>query len=128
MRFLGFDEVLAIHEEILDRDGGTPGYLNLGSVDSALYRVRWGPFFGQPRLVDRAALLMRGICQDHPFVDGNKRTALACSGTFLALNDHHLAHTSNEAIQLMLDVAQDRLDLDAMAAWLALHQRINQEE
>ena len=123
------EEVLAIHRDLLDRDGGTPGILNLGSVDSALDRTKWGPYDGRPSLVGRAALLLRGICQDHPFADGNKRTSFFASYTFLARNGLLLTASDEQVIAFMLDVAQDRINLVAMAEWLHAHGKtINQEE
>ena len=121
LRFLTIEDVLALHADLLDRDGGTPGILNLGGVDSALYRCKWGPYFGEPPLARRAALLCRGLCQDHPFADGNKRTAYAAALTFLALNGVALDVPEGEEVAFVVAVAQDQLDLDATEAWFQSH-------
>ncbi len=115
MRFLTIDDVLGLHEGILTGSGGTPGILNLGAVDSALYRCQWGPFFGNPLMEHRAALVLRGICQDHPFADGNKRTALLTADTFLRLNGTRLHVTETEATRFILAVAQDQVDIAGIA-------------
>lgn len=121
MQFPSLPTIIHLHQLVLERSEGTPGILNLGAVDSALYRTQWGPFFGIPRLADRAALLLRGLCQDHPFADGNKRTSFAATALFVALNGHNLIATADETIAFMLAVAQDQVNLDDMADWLDTH-------
>jgi death-on-curing protein len=118
MRFPAIDAILELHRDILERTGGTPGILNLGAIDSALYRAKWGPFQGVPGLADRAALLLRGICQDHPFVDGNKRTAFEATDLFLAMNGAAIRADGDTIIAAMLAIAQDQMDLPAIVQWL----------
>ena len=112
-----------MHAEILARTGGTPGLLNPGAVDSALYRAQWGPFFGVPDVEARAALILRGLCQDHPFADGNKRTSYEAAALFLGLNRTRLEVPADEIVAFMLAVAQDEVDLDSIAEWLRRHAR-----
>ncbi len=122
------DDVLGLHEEVITRTGGTPGILNLGAVDSALYRCQWGPFFGIPSMAERASFLMRGLCQDHPFADGNKRTSFLATDTFLRLNGSRMEVPPAQAVGFALDVAQDRLDLAAVGAWIEDRLRNIQQE
>ena len=116
MEFPTAAEVLAAHRDVLRRFGGEPGLLTASPVHAALARCRHGPF---PRgdLAERAAVLVRGIAQDHPFADGNKRTAFAVADAFLRRNGHGLAATPEEAVAFMLAVARGEFDLEGMADW-----------
>lgn len=119
MHFPTVDDVLETHKLVLQRNGGTPGILNVGAVDSALYRAKWGPFEGNPSLAARAALLLRGLCQDHPFADGNKRTAMVVALGFMEKNGAPIEAAADDIVRVALEVAQDRLDLGAIERWLA---------
>lgn len=127
MRFPTVEEVLELHEQILDLTGGDRGVLSRGAVESALHRTQWGPFFGLVDLADRAALLLRGICQDHPFADGNKRTAFEAADTFLRWNGLFISASPKEVVGFMLQVAQGCLEVEDIAVWLRAHAR-NPEE
>ena len=117
MEFPTAPEVVAAHARILRRFGGEPGILTLSPVHAALARCRHGPFrVGD--LAERAAFLVRGIGQDHPFADGNKRAAFAVVDAFLRRNGHALAATPEEGMAFMLEVARGERDLDGMAEWL----------
>lgn len=84
------EDVLAIHEDIVTSDSGTePGVRTPESVGSALTYVSDGYFGRVPETIhEKAAHLMRLLAADHPFVDGNKRTALASVATFYAMNEY----------------------------------------
>lgn len=123
MEFPTVEEVLALHEQILAATGGTQGVLHRGSIDSAIERAKWGPFNQGPDLPQRAALLLRGVCQDHPFADGNKRTAFSVADGFLARNGFRVAATADEVTSFMLDVAQGKTTLRQIARWIETHQR-----
>ena len=85
-----------------------------------LERAQWGPF-EQGDLAERAAFLVRGICEAHPFEDGNKRTAYACGFAFLRVNDATLAASDSAIIELMFAVAQGEREIEAIAAWMRGH-------
>jgi death on curing protein len=92
MRYLTLHDVLEAHEHILQQFGGEPGFLNLGALESARAQPRM-TFGGQdlyPTLAEKAAALGFSLIQNHPFVDGNKRTAHAAMETFLVLNDYQI--------------------------------------
>ena len=127
MRFPTLDELLELHEQILDATGGERGVMATGSLASALERAQWGPFFGAVDLADRAALPLRGICQDHPFADGNKRTAFEAADEFLGRNGLLLRAPPEAIVDFMLRVAQGHLEVDDMAAWLRSHARNHEE-
>jgi death-on-curing protein len=77
-------EVLAIHADQVDRYGGTHGIRDAGLLDAALYRPQTGYYAD---LIEEAAALWESLSQNHPFLDGNKRTAFAPMYTFLAINE-----------------------------------------
>lgn len=81
--YLTLVEVLAIHDDQLERYGGTAGVRDLGLVEAALFRPQTGYYAD---IIEEAAALWESFSQNHPFVDGNKRTAFAVTFTFLAIN------------------------------------------
>lgn len=86
--FLSLAEVIDIHTDQLRRYGGQDGVLDFGLLESALAQPE-ASFAGQwlhQELCDMAAAYAYHLCQNHPFIDGNKRTALACALVFLELN------------------------------------------
>lgn len=118
MWFPSEETVLELHERILARTGGTWGILQRGAVHSAIERARWGPFGGDGDLAERAAMLIRGIAQDHPFADGNKRTAFEVAAVFLYRNGTSLEATADEVVAFMLAVASGEEDLETITRWL----------
>lgn len=88
MRYLTLHEVLELHRQIIAQTGGVLGILNLGALESALAQPRM-TFGGEelyPGIADKASALGYSLVQNHPFVDGNKRTGHAAMEVFLVLN------------------------------------------
>ncbi len=121
MEFPTVADIVEMHRKLLERTGGTPGLMNVGSIESALHRCQWGFFQQAPDLLDRAAFLLRGLCQDHPFADGNKRTAFAVAEVFLRENGVLLDAAGDEVIAFMLSVAQGKENPITIAEWLRFH-------
>ena len=82
--YLTLQEVLAIHADQIERYGGIHGVRDHGLLESALYRPQTGYYAD---LIEEAAALWESLAQNHPFLDGNKRTAFAATYTFLAINN-----------------------------------------
>src|ERR1700690_935849 len=82
--FLTVAEVLAMHADQIERYGGSPGNRDPGLLEAALYRPQTGYYAD---LIEEAAALWESLSQNHPFIDGNKRTAFAAMYTFLAINN-----------------------------------------
>jgi death on curing protein len=123
MRYLTLPEVLEAHERILRQSGGEPGLLNLGALESALAQPRM-TFDGQdlyPTMVEKAAALGFSLIQNHPFVDGNKRTAHAAMETFLVLNGYQIHATVEEQEDAILKVAAGKSGREAFTEWLRRH-------
>ncbi len=113
--------LLAVHEEQLAEHGGAAGMRDMGLFDSALARPRNLAAYGKPDVADLAAAYGVGIARNHPFIDGNKRTAFVAVELFLALNGAALMATDADCVLTMLAVAAGTLDEPAFAAWLRGH-------
>lgn len=111
---------IAIHERQLAEHGGGTGIRDDNLLDSALARSRHAHACGDPPpdLADLAASLAFGLARNHPFVDGNKRTAHVCYRVFLALNDVHLDASDEDKYVSMIALAEGSLSEAEFAAWL----------
>ncbi len=122
MKWLRSDTVLAIHKLQIAEHGGDDGVRDLGLLDSALARplniAAYEPTADIARL---AAAYAFGIAKNHPFVDGNKRTALVAARTFLVLNGFQLDATQMEKYITFVALADGTLTEDALATWLRAH-------
>lgn len=114
---------LAIHDRQLAEHGGGTGVRDEALLDSALARPHQLFAYGDPPpdLAALAASLAFGLARNHPFVDGNKRTAHVCYRAFLALNDGELVATEEEKYIAMLSLAEGSLDEAGFADWLRKH-------
>ena len=111
---------LAIHSAQLSEHGGTAGVRDEGLLESALARPQQLYAYGDPTtdLAELAAALAYGIARNHPFVDGNKRTAFLTAVFFLELNSYRFAASEVEATVMTLALAVSEIDEDEFAAWL----------
>ncbi|KAF1690076.1 type II toxin-antitoxin system death-on-curing family toxin [Pseudoxanthomonas koreensis] len=111
---------LAIHERQLAEHGGGVGVRDEALLESALARPHQLFAYGNPPpdLAALAASLAFGLARNHPFVDGNKRTAHVCYYVFLALNDVRLEASLKEMYVQMIALAEGSLDESAFADWL----------
>jgi death on curing protein len=115
------DVVLAIHEEQLAEHGGADGVRDMGLLESALARPQNLLAYGSPDVADLAAAYAAGIARNHPFIDGNKRTAWVVAETFVELNGSEIAADDAGAYEVMLSLAEGRIDESAFAAWMRPH-------
>ncbi len=122
-RWLAEAEILAIHERLLADHGGLAGVRDEGLLKSALDRPRNLFAYEKPSIFDLAAAYAYGIAKNHPFLDGNKRTALAAAGIFLELNGYELIATEIQAVTVTLALAAGELDQQAFSAWLRQESR-----
>lgn len=119
--FHSFDFVLAMHSEQLRLHGGAAGVRDDGMLESALNRPLQKQAYGEPDLCELAAAYLFGIAKNHPFVDGNKRTALAAADLFLYFNGLELQADSDDLIQFVLMVAAGEIDEDGATAFFRDH-------
>ena len=114
--YLTVTEVLAIHEDQIDRYGGAHGLRDQGQLESAVFRPQSGYY---PDVVAEAAALWESLSQNHPFIDGNKRTAFAAMYTFLAINGVSLTADSDSAWDFLSARYESRdFRFAALEAWL----------
>ena len=113
--------VLLIHGDSLMEFGGSAGIRDLGAIESALARPRNLFTYGPPDLCDLAASYTAGLCQNHGFVDGNKRTAFLTGFTFLYENGYIIVAEQAEVVAAMLSLADHTLDEAGYAFWLREH-------
>jgi len=113
--------VLAIHDEQLAEHGGAMGIRDASLLESALGRPQNLAAYGDPDHADLAAGYAYGIARNHPFVDGNKRTAFVAAELFLTLNGFDLTAEDIDCVLTMLALAAGDLDEAAFAAWLRAH-------
>ena len=112
--------VLAIHHRQLTEHGGIAGVRDPALLESALARPLQRDAYGDPPpdLADLAASLAYGLARNHPFLDGNKRTAHVAYRTFLRLNGADLIATDEEKYVAMISLAEGRSSEADFAAWL----------
>lgn len=110
--------VLAVHEEQIAEHGGSAGTRDLGLLESALARPAKLAGYGKPDHADLAACYGAGIAKNHPFVDGNKRTAFVAVELFLVLNGRELTASDADAVLAMLAVADGSMREAAFADWI----------
>lgn len=118
-RYLTPQEVLFIHARLIATTGGEHGVGDLGLLESAVARPQ-ATFDGTdlyPDLFVKTAALMESLSQNHPFVDGNKRTAITAAAMFLQLNGTRLETTNAEMERFTMMVVGERPSLEKIAAW-----------
>jgi death-on-curing protein len=116
-RWIGLQVAYAIHDRQLAEHGGGEGVRDPGLVESALARPQTLAVYGEPDAAALAAAYAFGICRNHGFVDGNKRTAWVLARLFLADNGLRLTFDKAEAIRLMEALAAGGLEEAQVADW-----------
>jgi death-on-curing protein len=114
------ETVIAIHQRQVSEHGGIEGLRDEGLLSSALARPQNLLDYAQPRpdLAALAAAYAYGIARDHPFADGNKRTALVAARTFLLLNGVNLEASQDEKYLTFLQLAQGTVTEEQLADWI----------
>lgn len=112
---------LAVHDRQLSEHGGGAGVRDPGALESALARPRNRWAYGENDLCRLAAGYAFGVARNHPFVDGNKRTAWVLARSFLILNDRELAYAREDAVSMVERLAAGELTEDELADWFREH-------
>ena len=110
--------VIAVHAEQIAEHGGGDGLRDRGLLSSALVRPRNFAGYGMPTVFDLAAAYACGIIQNHPFIDGNKRSGFLVAYVFLALNGWKLIAAEASAVEAVLALASGGMSEAEFAAWL----------
>jgi len=123
-RWINASLAVAIHDEALYEFGGLAGTRDLTLLESALDRAR-NLFAHEPRssIFELAAALCVGIARNHPFNDGNKRTALLTTRAFLYLNGQELEPSQQDEVATLVAVADGSLGAPELAEWLQRNSR-----
>lgn len=116
--WLEVEVALAIHDRQLAEHGGLQGLRDAGALAAALERPRHKWAYGQTDIAALAAAHAWGLARNHPFADGNKRTAWVLARLFLVMNGHRLTFGAAEAIQVVLALASGKLEEGALAVWI----------
>src|SRR5262245_30866985 len=121
MIYLSETEVLFIHSIVVDETGGTHGVRDLGLLKSALANPKQ-TFAGKdlyPTVIDKAAVLFYSLVENHPFIDGNKRSAAVAMGVFLEQNKLNLNASQENLVDVALRVAAKKMTLEEIKSWLS---------
>jgi death-on-curing protein len=115
--WISVDVATTAHAEQLTEHGGGEGVRDLALLESAMARPRNLAAYGKPDAAALAAAYAWGIARNHPFVDGNKRTAAVVSETFLILNGYRLTASDAELVVAFVALAAGELSEDEIADW-----------
>ncbi|MCG8369725.1 MAG: type II toxin-antitoxin system death-on-curing family toxin [Proteobacteria bacterium] len=119
VKFLSLEEVLAIHEKLIDRFGGATGIRDQGLLESALFRPQTGYY---DDLSSMGAAMFESLLLNHAFVDGNKRVAFFATDVFLRLNGWKIQADNIEAHKFLIaNLEAGTCDYEALRAWIRDH-------
>lgn len=124
--FLEIADILEIHQILIDHFGGMSGVRDEGLLESALSQPQVS-FFGEllhPTIHAQAAAYLYHLAKNHPFLDGNKRTAYGAIEVFLRLNGYNLNLSNEEAYNMVIQVAQGDISKEELSSFLAEHIRV----
>ena len=122
---LSKEQVLLMHERLIEATGGSIGIRDEGMLDSALSNP-FQSFAGEelyPSVQAKAARLCYGLVKNHPMVDGNKRIGTHVMLVFLMLNGYELSYTQQELSDTILALASGKLSADDIQQWIIYHEK-----
>lgn len=123
--FLTLEQILLIHEDQVDKYGGSHGVRDFGLLESAVMRPQttFGGIYLYKSIFNKATALMHSLLLNHPFMDGNKRTAVVAVLTFLEINQHEVIATQEEIVGLAKDVENKKISQEELVSWLKKHSK-----
>ncbi|MBI4096585.1 MAG: type II toxin-antitoxin system death-on-curing family toxin [Candidatus Levybacteria bacterium] len=124
-KYLILDEVIAIHDSMIELYGGSFGIRDIGLIQSAVSRPQ-ASFAGidlYPTIFNKVAALFHSLMFNHAFLDGNKRTTMTATARFLAINGYSMEATQKEFVEFPIRVENKHLSLEAIAGWLKKHSK-----
>ncbi len=121
LRYLSLEEILRLHFQLIEDFGGLHGVRDENRLKSVVNAPRQEAFDQEqyPALYEKAAVYLRNIIGDHPFSDGNKRTAVTVCGIFLARNGKNLVVHPKDLEDFTIKVTTEHLSIAEIAAWLS---------
>lgn len=120
MDYLSLTEVLLVHARLIQQTGGAEGVRDLALLESAVAgpKAMFGGEDLYPDLREKAAALMQSLIQNHPFIDGNKRTGLAAAGIMLERNGYRFTADNDQVFDLTMKVARGDIRQKEITRWL----------
>jgi len=123
MIILTTDEIIVMHNKLINSTGGSHGIRDMGLLESAV--MGCSQTFGSnelnPTVVEKASRMAYSICKNHPFIDGNKRVAVTALLVILRMNDVSLSFLQPELISLGLGIADGSIDYEEIISWVHTH-------
>lgn len=119
MKYLTPQQILAIHDRMIKRFGGSFGVRDVGLMESACARPQ-ASFDGEDlykTIFEKSAALIHSLLKNHPFVDGNKRTSLSSAGIFLRLNGYKIINSHKDEVKFTMSIENESLDFKQIADW-----------
>ena len=119
MIYLSAEQVLFLHDRLIEETGGEHGVRDLGGLESALARPQaaFGDTEFYPDIFAKAAVLMDGLTRNHAFIDGNKRISISTAVLFLQVNGYHMTATNSELEEFPVHVTTAKPSIDEIAEW-----------
>ena len=124
---LEFDEVIEMHEKLINRTGGSHGIRDAELLKGALANPLQ-TFEGEdlyPSDIEKISVLTHSVINNHCMVDGNKRLGISLMGVLCRLNNINITYTQSELIKLGLDMGEGKLDKKAIRQWIVEHKEGN---
>lgn len=123
MKYLEEDDIVLIHNRVVDESGGLQGIRNREAIASVIGQPQQAVFGKElyPTLFLKAAVYAHNIIAHHPFVDGNKRTGITTASVFLEDNGYEVAANEGELFTLALAIAEDKIPYEEIAKWFEHH-------
>ena len=122
---LTLEQILLIHENQIDRYGGSHGLRDIALLESAVYRSQatFGGIDLYPSIFEKAGALVHSLLLNHPFVDGNKRTAIASMLVFLEINGYLFSITQKELVKTALSIENKKWNIEKISLWFQKHSK-----
>lgn len=125
IKYLSLDEIIAIHDSMVELYSGSHGIRDLALLQSAISRPQ-ASFGGEdlyPTIFDKSAALFHSLMFNHAFVDANKRTTITATARFLFINGYELITIDKEFVEFPLKVENNHLELEEIKNWLKRHSK-----
>ncbi|PJA55228.1 type II toxin-antitoxin system death-on-curing family toxin [Candidatus Roizmanbacteria bacterium CG_4_9_14_3_um_filter_33_18] len=122
---LSLEQILLIHEDQINSYGGSHGLQDVALFESAVYRshATFGGIDLYPSIYEKAGALVHSLLLNHPFVDGNKRTAMASMLVFLEINGYLFSATQKELVKTALSIENKKWNIKQISLWLQKHSK-----
>jgi len=127
MLILSVADVIDLHKKIITATGGLIGIRDLGLLESAVIGCyqSFGGVDLYPDIIQKAARIAYAICKNHPFSDGNKRTAVTSMLVLLRMNGIVLSHSQQELVSFALEIANNHIEHEGIVTWINKHVTVN---